>query len=104
FHATVQHCDIQIRKYFLAQLAIHFHRGFEFRLFVFFDDWIDNIRLMSRGRLLSNELPNLVCAFIANPAGDDWSPSRRHLVENADVEVAVESERKGSGDWGRRHI
>src|SRR5438128_1307423 len=51
--------------------------------------------------LLANKVPDVGRAFVRYPACNDRSASRRHLVEDTDVEIAVkrksESARDGSG-------
>ena len=60
FHSAVQHRYTQVGEDFLAQLGIHLHRGFELRFFVFFDDRIHDVGLMSRRNLLPQELPDFI--------------------------------------------
>lgn len=46
--AAVQQAEFQFRENFLREALVLFHRGFELEL-RFFDDGIDDIRLMSGG-------------------------------------------------------
>src|SRR5579864_6656731 len=102
-HAAVQDRNIQVGKYFLTQLAVHLHRGLEFRFFVFLDHGIHDIGLMSGCSLLAHKLPDFVRTLVSDAAGDNGGSSRRHFVEHADVEVAVKGERESARDGGRGH-
>src|SRR6266567_7461646 len=100
-HPPVQNSDLEVRKNFLAQLAVHLHGGFQFGFLILFDYRINDISLMPGRNLLADELPHFVGAFVTDPAGDDRGTAGRHFVEHADVEVPVEGEsqsaRNGSG-------
>src|SRR5437588_1787258 len=102
-HASVQNGDLKIGEDFLAQFAVHLHRSFEFQLFVFFDDGIDNVTLVSGCDLLTDELPDFVGALVADAACEDGCSARRHFVEDADVEVSVKSEGEGARDGSSGH-
>src|SRR5579864_529273 len=102
-HAAVQDRNIQVGKYFLTQLAVHLHRSLEFRFFVFLDHGIHDIGLMSGCSLLAHKLPDFVRTLVSDAASDNGGSSRRHLVEHADVEVAVKGERESARYGGRGH-
>jgi hypothetical protein len=77
----------------------------EFGLVVFgaFDDGVDEVGLAALGDLFAHELPDFGGALFGGAAGDDGRAAGRHLVDDADVEVAVEGERERARDGRRGH-
>ena len=71
----------------------------EFGLIVIgaFNDGIDDVSLTAELDLLANELPDFFGVVARNAAGEDGGPAGRQLIENADIEVAVEGEREVRG-------
>ncbi len=67
------------------------------------DHGIDDVRLMSRLALLAHELPDFFFAIAIDAPGLDRSSSGRKFIEHADVEVAVQRERKRAGNGRRGH-
>jgi len=77
----------------------------EFGLVVFgaFDDGVDEIGLATLSDLFADEVPDIGGALVGGAAGDDRSATRRHLVDDADVEITIESEGEGARDGGCGH-
>ena len=66
-HAAVQQANAQAGELVRAQPLVHLDRGLQFPLHrPFFDDGIDDVRLMSGGNLLAHELPHFVGALVAD--------------------------------------
>ena len=99
----MQQSDFQVFENSAAEIAIHFHGGLKFTLFVFGDHWIDHISLMSGGHLLANELPDFRGLFIGADAGVYGCASWRQFVEHAQIEIAVQRQRQRARDRRRRH-
>ena len=99
----MQESDAQVGKDFLAQLFVHFVGGFERVFFVLFDHGIDDVGLVSGGYLLAHKLPDFIRPVIGHAASNDWGSSRRHFVDHADVEVAVEGQGQSPWDGGGGH-
>ena len=59
--------------------------------------------LASQGDLVAHELVERIALVLAELPGDDGLPSGRHLVDDGDVEVAVQGHRQGAGDRRRGH-
>src|SRR5947208_12686787 len=99
--AAMQKTYAEFGKNTVAQFLVHFDSGFKLGFFVLLDDWIHHVGLMADFYLLANKVPDVGRAFVRYTACNDWSASRRHLVEDTDVEVAVKCEcaraRDGSG-------
>ena len=91
-HAAVQHCDAEVGKNFLAQLAVHLHGGLEFVVFTLLNHGTDNVGLMSGCDVLADKMPDFVGALVADSFGHDRSSSGRHFVQRAEIEIAVEGE------------
>jgi len=68
-----------------------------------FDEGVDDVGLVSLGDLLAHEGPDLLGTFVAGAAGDDGGAAGREFVDDADFEVAVDSEGEGAGDGGCGH-
>src|SRR5438876_12046101 len=83
----------------VAQFFVHLDSGFKLGFFVLLDDWIHHVGLMAGFYLLANKVPDVGRAFVGYTACNDRSASRRHLVENADIEIAVKRKSEGAGDW-----
>src|SRR5207245_10221503 len=87
----------------VAQFLVHFDSGFKLGFFVLLDDWIHHVGLMADFYLLANKVPDVGRAFVRYTACNDWSASRRHLVEDTDVEVAVKCEGERARDGSGSH-
>ena len=60
------------------------------------DDRVDDVSLPSARHLLAHEIPHLFGHFAGHAPGDDGRAAGRQLVQNADVEVAVQTQRQGA--------
>ena len=68
-----------------------------------FNDGIDNISLAPLRHLLAHEVPDIVGALLGHATRDDGGASGRQLVENADIEIAVERKGKRARNRSCRH-
>src|SRR5580704_17879998 len=96
----MQQADFEFGKDAVAELAVHLDRGLDFVLFVFMDDGIHDVCLMSGGDLLAHKVPNFGGALVGDAASDDGRASGREFVEYAEVEIAIEGKGECAGDWG----
>jgi len=80
-------------------------REIELGLIVFcaFDDWINDVSLAALRHLLADEIPNIAGTFFGNAARNDRRATGGKLVENTDVEIAVERESQRAGNGGGCH-
>ena len=62
------------------------------------DHRINHVRLLPGGDQFAQKAPDLVGALVGHAAGDDRGPAGRQLVDDADVEIAVEGERQRARD------
>ena len=68
-----------------------------------FDDGVDEVGLAALRDLLADEVPDVGGALVGGAAGDDGRAAGRHLVDDADVEIAVEGEGERARDGRRGH-
>ncbi len=68
-----------------------------------FDDGIDEVCLAALCDLFADELPDFSGAGVGGSAGDDGGASGGHLVDDGEIEIAVEGEGEGARDWGCGH-
>src|SRR5207249_9345653 len=64
----------------------------------FFDDRINNVALVSGGDFAAEKFPNAGEMLLGSHARGDGGAAGGQLVENGNVEIAVESERKRARD------
>ncbi len=84
-------------KDFFGEALVLVDGGFEFEL-RFFDDRIDDVGLMAGGDFLAEKFPDAGEMRLGGEARLDGRAAGRKLVEDGDVEVAVERERERAGD------
>src|SRR6202044_3418661 len=82
---------------FLGEALVFLHRGFEFEL-RFFDHGINDVGLMASGNFAAKKFPDAGEMRLGREARLNRSATGRKFVKYGDVEVAVESERKGARD------
>ena len=88
--AAVENAEFQFRKNFAREAVEFFDRGFQFE-FRFFDNGIDDIGLMAGGDFATHRFPDAGKVRLGGHARDDGSAARRQLVDDGDIEVAVET-------------
>ncbi len=101
--AAVQKSHFQIGENLAAELAVHLDRGLEFALFILCDHRIDHVGLVPGSYLFSDELPHFRRLVVSDAAGRDRRASGRQFVEHAEIEIAVERERKRARNGRRGH-
>ena len=74
-----------------------FDGGFQLQL-RFFDDGINDVGLVAGGDFAAERFPDAGEMLLGGHARDDGGAAGRELVENGNVEVAIESERKCARD------
>src|ERR1700688_511187 len=58
---------------------------------------------MSFGDLFADEIPDFGRAVVGDSAGDDGGAAGGEFVEDAEIEIAVESQGEGAGDGSCGH-
>ncbi len=101
--AAVQQADVQVGKNLVAQLAEHLLSGLQFAFFILFDDWIDDVGLMTGSDLFAEEIPYFQGALVGDVSRDNRRATGGKFVEDGDVEVAVERQSQSPRDGGRGH-
>ena len=67
------------------------------------DDRVNNVSLPAFRHLFAHEIPNFPGHFAGNAPRDNGCASRRHLIQNTDIEIAVERERQRARNRRGRH-
>src|SRR5713226_3825234 len=95
--AAVQEAELELGKNFAREALVLFHGGFQLEL-RFLDDGIDDVGLVAGGDFAAERFPDAGEMLLGGHARDDGRASGGKLVENGNVEVAIERERKSAGD------
>src|SRR6266700_3155176 len=95
--AAVEEAELELRKNFAREALVLFHGGFQLEL-GFFDDGINDVALVAGGDFAAEKFPNAGEMLLGGHARDDGRAARRQLIEDGNVEVAVESERERARD------
>src|SRR5258708_6502622 len=93
--AAVEKAELELGKNFAREALVFVDGGFELEL-RFLDDGIDDVGLMSGGNFAAERFPNAGEMLLGGHARGDGSAAGRKLVENGNVEVAIESEREST--------
>ena len=93
----------QVGEDLSLQLLELLGRRSDAQLVALLDQRTEDENLPARGHLFAHERVGIVPPVRRNQARHHRPASGRHLVEDGDVEVAVEREAEGSRDGGRRH-
>src|SRR5664279_2186650 len=103
-HAPMQQANAQAGEFALAKLLVHLDGSLQFAFHrAFFDHGIHDVGLPSCSDLFAHELPDFLRALIADAPRGDGRASRRKLIQDAGVEIAVQGEREGAGNRRGRH-
>src|SRR6266852_4868610 len=95
--AAVQEAELELGKNFAREALVFFHGGFQLKL-GFLDDGIDDVALVSGCDFAAEKFPDAGEVLLRGHARDDGGAPGRQLVENGNIEVAIESEREGARD------
>src|SRR6266852_2948554 len=95
--AAVQEAELELGKNFAREALVFFHGGFQLEL-RFLDDGIDDVALVAGGDFAAEEFPDAGEMRLAGRARDDGRAAGGKLIEDGNVEVAIESERKRARD------
>src|SRR5713101_353037 len=95
--AAVQEAELELGKNFAREAFVFVDGGFQLEL-RFLDDGIDDVGLMASGNFAAERFPNAGEMLLGSHARDDGGAAGRELVEDGNVEVAIESEREGARD------
>src|SRR5712692_10565567 len=95
--AAVQEAELELGKNFAREALVLFHGGFQLEL-GFFDDGIDDVALVAGGDFAAEKFPNAGEMRLGGHARGDGGAAGRELIENGNVEVAIESERERARD------
>src|SRR5216684_5428678 len=95
--AAVQEAEFELGKNFAREAFVFVDGGFQLEL-RFLDDGIDDVGLMASGNFAAERFPNAGEMLLGSHARDDGGAAGRELVEDGNVEVAIESEREGARD------
>jgi len=98
--AAVEEAELEFWKNFFREALVLVDGGFELEL-RFFNDRINDIGLMAGGDFLAEKFPDSGKMRLGSEARLDGRAAGRKLVEDGNVEVAVERERKRAWN-GRR--
>jgi len=80
------------------EALVLFHGGLQLEL-RFFDHRINDVGLVAGGDFAAEKFPDAGEMLLGGHARDDGRAAGRKLVENGNVEIAIESERERAGDW-----
>src|SRR5713226_5246050 len=95
--AAVQEAELELGKNFAREALVFFHGSFQLEL-GFFDDRINDVALVAGGDFAAEKFPDAGEMRLAGHARGDGSAAGRQLVENGNVQVAIESERQRARD------
>ena len=95
--AAVEQAELELGKDFFGKAFVFFHGGFQFQ-FRFFDDRIDDVALAAGGDFAAERFPHAGEMRFGGHVGFDGSSARGKFVENGNVKIAVERERKRARD------
>ncbi len=95
--AAVEEAEFQFRENFFGEALEFVDGGFQFEL-RFFDDRIDDVGLMAGGNFAAEKFPDAGKMRLGGEARLDGRAAGGQLVEDGDIEVAVESERERARD------
>src|SRR5258708_5110712 len=95
--AAVQEAKLELGKNFARQALVFFHGGFQLEL-RFFDDGINDVALVAGCDFAAERFPNAGEMLFGGHARDDGRAPWRELIENGNVEVAIERERERARD------
>src|SRR6267378_4495977 len=95
--AAVQETELELGKDFAREALVFVDGSFELEL-RFLDDGIDDVGLMAGGDFAAEKFPKAGEMLLGGHARDDGGAAGRELVENGNVEVAIESERESARD------
>ena len=97
----VQQAELQFWKNLSRQPFVLLHRRFQLEL-RFFDHRIDDVGLMPGGNFAAQKFPDAGEMRLRGHARGDRRAARRQLVENGNVQVAIERERERARNRRRR--
>src|SRR5438034_65036 len=95
--AAVQQAELELGKDLAREALVLFHGGFQLELRLL-DDGINDVGLMAGGDFAAEKFPDAGEMLLSGHARDDGSAAGRKLIENGNVEVAIESERERARD------
>src|SRR5882762_9986290 len=95
--AAVQETELELGKDFAREALVFVDGSFELEL-RFLDDGIDDVGLMAGGDFAAEKFPNAGEMLLGGHPRNDGGAAGRELVENGNVEVAIESERESARD------
>ena len=91
--AAVEKAEFQFGEDFLGEALVFVDGGFEFE-FRFFNHGINDVGLMAGGDFLAKKFPDAGEMRLGGEARLDGRAAGRKLIEDGDIEVAVERERE----------
>src|SRR5262249_5108575 len=92
-----QQAELEFREDLYRKAFVLFDRSFEFE-FRFFDNRIDDIALAAGGNFAAQRFPHAGQMRSGGHVGFDGCAAGGELVENRNVEIAVEGQRKRAWD------
>ena len=96
--APVQERDAPVRERALGEQLVHRRRRLEVGLLRLLDHRIDDVRLPTLRHLAIDELQHALTRGLRAERGRDRLPARRSLVDDREIEVAVQRERERARD------
>src|SRR5712692_201986 len=95
--AAVQEAELELGKNFAREALVFFHSGFQLEL-RFLDDGINDVALVADGDFAAEKFPDAGEMRLGSHARGDGGAAGRELIENGNVQVAIESERERARD------
>ena len=102
-HASVKQREAPGREWTRGERLEHRRRRLEIDLLRLFDDRVDDVRLPPFLYLSVHERQHAVTRGLATKRRGDGTATRRPLIENAQIELAVQRERERSRNRRGRH-
>ena len=102
FHAAMHHGHVIVREHVLDLFKTLF-QSMQVKFLVFLDERIDDISLTALFQLPSHKLIHLEAVGLMPEDGCHRLASRRQLVNDRDVQVAIDRHGQRPGDWGGCH-
>ena len=101
--AAVHQTDRDLGKDLARKMLVHLLRGLHRLRLGFLDHRVDDVRLAALVDLALHETVGLLDPIRRVVFGEDGLAAGRKLVDDGDVEVAIEGHGEGAGDGGRGH-